>query len=51
MPLLPSPATQAAALMTVWRRGVGAPLHSDDPTLLHHALLGEEHCHGEYPHP
>ena len=46
-----SPATQAEAIMTVWRLCVGASLHSDDTTSLHHALLGEEYCHGEYPHP
>ena len=30
---------------------VGAPLHTDDTTLRHHALLVEEPSHGEYPHP
>jgi hypothetical protein len=29
----------------------GEHLHSDDTTPLHHALMGEEHCHGEYPYP
>ncbi len=44
-------ATQSEASMIVWRSRVGEPLHSDDTTPLHHALMGEEHDHGEYPHP
>ena len=46
-----SPATQAEALMTVWRLCVGEPLHSDDTPPLHHALMEEEYYYGEYPYP
>jgi hypothetical protein len=36
--------------LVMYEEPLGAPLYSDDTTPLPHALMGEEHCHGEYPH-
>jgi len=44
-------ATQSAVRHECPTTAHGETLHGDDTTPLHHALMVEEHCHGEYPHP